>query len=164
MVVPGGADINPKYYGEKKGKHTHLQDAKTDLLKLQVIIKCAEIGKPLFGICGGEQSLNVALGGTLKQHIPKGYHTGWRKVRIAKGSLFRALWGATERTRHYHHQCALLLGNGLKATQWDARDGYIEAIEHETLPLYGVQWHPEYMGAKGYKAIQLFGKICMRYA
>ena len=163
VLVPGGRDVNPKYYGEKKNPHTVLENAKVDALKLAVCKICAKIKMPLLGICGGEQTLNVALGGTLKQHIPTGYHSGWRKVKIAKGSWLYKMWGKTESTHHSHHQCVKKLGKGLIATQWDARDGYIEAIEHVSLPLYGVQWHPENMGEKGRKVARSFARICMKY-
>ena len=164
VLVPGGKDMNPKYYGEKKHPRTVLENPKIDALKLAVIKKCAKIEMPLLGICGGEQVLNVALGGSLKQHIPTGYHQGWRKVRIAKGSWLYKMFGSTESVHHSHHQCVKRLGKDLIATQWDAKDGYIEAIEHVSLPLYGVQWHPENMGTKGRKVARSFARICMRHA
>ena len=164
VLVPGGRDMNPKYYGEKKHPRTVLEDPKIDALKLAVIKKCAKIEMPLLGVCGGEQVLNVALGGSLKQHIPTGYHQGWRKVRIAKGSWLYKMFGSTESVHLSLQQCAKRLGKGLIATQWDAKDGYIEALEHVSLPLYGVQWHPENMGSKGRKVARSFGKICMKHA
>ena len=164
VLVPGGNDMNPKYYGEKRHPRTVLENPNIDALKLAVTRKCAKIGMPLLGICGGEQVLNVALGGSLKQHIPTGYHMGWRKVKIAKGSWLYKMFGSTESVHHAHHQCVKRLGDGLIATQWDAKDGYIEAIEHVSLPLYGVQWHPENMGAKGRKVARSFARICMKNA
>ena len=164
VLVPGGKDMNPKYYGQKKLPRTVLENPKIDALKLAVVRKCASIGMPLLGVCGGEQVLNVALGGSLKQHIPTGYHQGWRKVRIAKGSWLYKMFGSAESVHHSHHQCVLRLGAGLIATQWDAKDGYIEAVEHTSLPLYGVQWHPENMGAKGRKVARSFARICMKSA
>ena len=163
LVIPGGGDVDPALYGQKKNKHDYGINRKLDLLQIKLIRKFAKADKPVIGLCRGAQVINVAFGGTLYQHI-KGWHRHGRKVRIAKDSWLRGMFGAVENTYHYHHQCALKLGKGLKATQWDAKDGHIEAVEHTEHPVFGLQWHPEEMGARGAKVARFFANTCSKYS
>ena len=108
---------------------------------------------PVLGICRGAQVLNVALGGTLHQHLPDVIgHGGHRAgnavfttlpVRTVPGTRLAGLVGESVDARCYHHQAIAELGDGLVVSGWDA-DGVIEALE---LPGNGfvlaVQWHPE---------------------
>jgi putative glutamine amidotransferase len=115
---------------------------------------------PVLGICRGMQLLNVALGGTLIQHLPhvvghsEHLHTpgafGDHDVRLEPGSLAARAAGADRITvKSHHHQGADRLGEGLRATGWSAADDVVEAIE---LPesadpfALGVLWHPEEEG------------------
>lgn len=87
--------------------------------------------------------LNVAFGGDLIQHIDN--HDGEpHPVRAEPGSLVHKLCGAEFSANSFHHQAVGRVGNGLRVTA-RAADGTVEAIEHESLPVYGVQWHPERM-------------------
>jgi putative glutamine amidotransferase len=108
---------------------------------------------PVLGICRGAQVLNVALGGTLHQHLPDVVgHSGHRAgnavfntlpVRTVAGTRLAELVGESVDARCYHHQAIADLGEGLVVSGWDA-DGVIEALE---LPgqsfVLAVQWHPE---------------------
>ena len=161
LVVPGGGDVDPALYHQKKNPHDYGINRKLDLLQINVIKKFANAGKPVIGICRGCQVINVAFGGTLYQHI-KGWHIGRRVAKIKKGSMFYDLFGRYESVAHSHHQCALKLGKGLIATQWDVKDKHIEAIEHKTLPVYGLQWHPEGMGKRGSMVAKRFMSICIK--
>ena len=67
--------------------------------------------------------------------------------------------GPEASTYQYHHQCVDKLGDGLYATQWDPETGNIEAYEHKTLPIYGLQWHPDGMDEEGTEVLAEFGKI-----
>lgn len=163
LVLPGGGDIDPALYGKKRNSHCFGIDRKLDEFQIGVALKFAKAGKPVIGLCRGVQVINVAFGGTLYQHI-NGWHIGSRKVKIAKGSWLYSMFGATETTSHSHHQCALKLGQGLKATQWDARDKHIEALEHTEYPVYGLQWHPERMGARGTAIAKKFVRVCSKYS
>ena len=164
LVIPGGGDVDPKLYGAKKrNSHVFGVDRKLDLLQMKVILKFAEADKPVMGLCRGAQVINVAFGGTLCQHID-GWHLGGRKVKIAKGSWLYKMFGSSEVTSHSHHQCVKKLGDGLVATQWDAKDGHIEAIEHTEHPVYGLQWHPEAMGERGTRVAKSFIAICSKYS
>jgi putative glutamine amidotransferase len=108
---------------------------------------------PLLGVCRGMQVLNVALGGTLEQHLPErlgtdahcpvvGVH-GQHHVRVADGSRLASILGNAAQVATYHHQGVDLLGRGLVPTAW-ADDGVVEAAElPSTAWVVGVQWHPE---------------------
>ena len=125
----------------------------------EVVKEQAAKGKPVLGICRGCQVINVAYGGTLNQHI--GRHKGFRTVRNVKGWWMYDMYGKYHSTYHSNHQVVGRLGKNLIATAYDSNSGHIEAIQHETLPVYGIQWHPDMkMGNKGLKTFKEFRKIC----
>ena len=112
---------------------------------------------PVLGICGGQQLLNVVLGGTLIQHIPDEVNGGiaheqpnirteaGHTVRVEKNTLLHRICGADELSvNSSHHQAVKTVGPGV-IVDAIAPDGVIEGIED---PRYryclGVQWHPEY--------------------
>ena len=115
-----------------------------------------ESGVPVLGICRGLQVMNVALGGTLIQHLPDavGHSEGHspapgtmaeHKVTISGGPsrLAGVLGRGTISVPTHHHQGIARLADGLTATAW-AEDGTIEAIELDGAAfVVGVQWHPE---------------------
>ena len=159
LVIPGGADINPKLYGAKRHWLTFGINTKKDKRQIAAVKKFAKAGKPVLGICRGCQVINVAYGGTLNQHI--GRHKGFRTVRHVKGWWMYDMYGKYHSTYHSHHQVVGRLGKNLIATAYDSNSGHIEAIQHETLPVYGIQWHPDMkMGNKGLKTFKEFRKIC----
>lgn len=155
IVLVGGEDIDPRFYGapgEYAGASRHLPTA--DAAQLALVRRAIERGTPLLGICRGLQILNVALGGTLVQHLGDGNtHRNHgapipgimttHPVELSAGSRAAGLLGASVvDVRSAHHQAVGLLGEGLVVTGF-APDGHIEAIEHRTAPALGVQWHPE---------------------
>jgi putative glutamine amidotransferase len=125
-----------------------------DRAQLAVARRAAERGTPLLGICRGHQIINVALGGTLVQDL--GEHSAHRnegvpvdesmtphEVELDPSSALAFRLGARHlQVQSAHHQSVGELGEGLRAVAW-ASDGTVEAIEHRTLPITGVQWHPE---------------------
>ncbi|GAA4080649.1 gamma-glutamyl-gamma-aminobutyrate hydrolase family protein [Actinomadura miaoliensis] len=156
LVVAGGGDIDPALYGaEPHPEVSGVRDFR-DGSELALVHAALDRDLPFLGICRGLQVLNVALGGTLVQHLPDvvGGRTdhspapgvyGHFPVRVEPGSrTAEALGGDTTPTvAHYHHQSIDRLGTGLRAVAW-ADDGVVEAAE---LPgrafALGVQWHPE---------------------
>ena len=97
------------------------------------------------GICRGAQLINVALGGSLHQDIAD--HNRIDDTDRIHGSVtddpvLMSLYGKSFMINSSHHQAADRLGEGLRAVQW-SDDGIVEALRHESLPIFAVQWHPE---------------------
>ena len=134
-----------------------------DAAEFLLLERFTAAGKPVLGICRGLQTINVFFGGTLAQNVP-GHEAvdGGDKlhpVRMAPSSLSR-ICGEEAVVNSAHHQAADRLGQGLAAVQW-AADGVVEALEHETLPVWGVQWHPERLpGELGRRLFAAFLERC----
>lgn len=148
LIFPGGGDITPKLFGEPNRGSLNM-DTELDLLQLQIFDFACSLHIPMLGICKGMQLINVALGGTIIQHLPSaGLHTSasqdlYHGTHISRGSFLYDLYGADCITNSRHHQAVNKLGSGLLPVQWCNSDHCVEAIEHTTLPILGVQWHPE---------------------
>ncbi|MGI5232313.1 gamma-glutamyl-gamma-aminobutyrate hydrolase family protein [Actinoallomurus sp. CA-142502] len=154
LVLSGGGDLNPASYGAAPHERTgHVRDFR-DEAELALVRGALELGLPFLGVCRGLQVLNVALGGTLHQHVPDvggdvrhsrspGIYSRF-PVKVAPGTRLAAALGAeTVTVSHYHHQAIDRLGAGLTATAW-SDDGLVEAAEAGDRPFtLGVQWHPE---------------------
>lgn len=151
VVFSGGRDFNPARYGEVS-RLEHGFDEELDDMEMAVFEAFMKRKKPILGICRGIQLINVALGGTLYQdieadtgvrHLPEDVaeHT----VIAESGSAICQLFGSEFLTNSYHHQAVKDLGDGLLATGRSKADGIIEVVEHKTLPIMGIQWHPERM-------------------
>lgn len=151
LLLPGGGDIAPQYYGEPVAG-SHEPNPLRDSFEWLVLDEAVALGLPVFGICRGLQLINIYFGGTLVQDMgPKlvAVHSvpdrKWHPVhpiRIADDSrLSRVLEASQADVNSTHHQCVGRLGRGLKATAWCG--DIVEAVEHETLPIWAVQFHPE---------------------
>ena len=126
--------------------------------QLAILDKFVKAKKPVLGICRGEQLINVYFGGSLIQHVAG--HAGiYHDVKNVSGSIMYRLYGKTTKVYSSHHQAVRRLGKGLKITQ-KANDGTVEAIEHKTLPIFAVQWHPELMGKSGQPVLKEFLTQC----
>lgn len=148
VLVMGGEDVDPTLYGgrtEYPGSGRHEPEA--DRVTLAVMREAVEQRRPLFAICRGLQQLNVALGGTLHEHMMG--HVAKAddsflvtEVRAeADTAISRIALAGTAKCSH--HQAIKDLGAGLRVTV-RAADGTVEAVEHETAPVAAVQWHPEH--------------------
>jgi len=153
LVLGGGYDIDPSFYGEEN-KGSEDVDRAEDELQFAAIDKFVKARKPILGICRGEQLLNVYFGGSLYQDVP-GHMGVYHELKVKKNTLFSEVLQTGDEGFCSHHQTVHKLGKGLVAVQKAKNDGVIEAIEHKYLPVYGGQWHPEEM-KKGEDIIRLF--------
>ena len=146
LVLTGSAMYmpSPEYAAQAKV----IEKQKRDPQDAQLFYAFQKAGKPVLGICRGQQNINVFLGGTLakKFKLTDGVEHLMRKHEIVAqpGSLICALFGETFITNSRHNNRIDQLADGLKVTA-RSHDGVIEAIEHESEPIYAVQWHPERM-------------------
>src|SRR6202171_1403765 len=157
LVLAGGADIDPASYGQAQHAETAGTVLERDEFEIALVRAAIERDLPVLGICRGMQLLNVALGGTLLQHLPErfGHHEHRRvvgsfdgadhDVDVSEGTLaMRVVDEASHATKSHHHQGVDRLGEGLRVSAISPGDGLAEAIE---LPgkrfVLGVQWDPE---------------------
>jgi gamma-glutamyl-gamma-aminobutyrate hydrolase PuuD len=162
IVFPGGADVDPAEYGEAPHPRTET-NSDLDRLELAVARWAIDSGLPTLGICRGQQLLNVALGGTLIQHLDDHRQPGDRTaltqtLTVSPGSRLADVFGSTQiEVNTMHHQAVNALGRGLKAVAWASSDGTIEGVESEEHPwLLMVQFHPEELVGFHQPSQQLF--------
>lgn len=153
LVITGGKDVDPARYGQAPHPKTDEPRHDRDAWEFALVARALQRRLPVLGICRGAQVLNVALGGTLHQHLPDVVgHTGHQagnavfstsQVRTVPSTRLAALIGEYSDEQCYHHQAIAELGDGLVVSAADS-DGVIEAIElpGDTFVL-AVQWHPE---------------------
>ena len=147
LAIPGDpSDVDPRFYGEKN-RHAHTPRPQIEKMQFKLIKKFAKANKPVLGICKGCQIINVAYGGSLHQDLG-GYHRLWQTTHIKKGSWLRKKLDATVSVYHYHHQAVKRLAENFKVMAWSMKGNrkIIEGIEHRTLPVWGIQFHPENSG------------------
>ena len=175
LLLPGGGDVNPCRYGKENQGSIMIID-ELDQLQLDVLDAFVKSKKPIFGICRGHQVINVYFGGTLIQHLPTSFRhsrelTEPDKVHrciAEKGSWLEKIYGREFPHNSAHHQAVEHLGKGLIADSHCLEDGIVEAMHHESLPIYSVQWHPERMcttlkredTVDGILALQFFCRLC----
>jgi putative glutamine amidotransferase len=157
LMLAGGADIDPASYESDAHPETADTVPERDAFEIGLVLGAIERDMPVLGICRGMQLLNVALGGTLLQHLPERYgHHEHRRVLgsfdgadhdvlLSDGSAAAGAAGeASHATKSHHHQGVDRLGEGLIVSGVSTLDDLAEAIE---LPdrrfVLGVQWHPE---------------------
>lgn len=173
VILTGGGDVCPELYGEVPEPETASQDALRDRLEMAITRHALAIGMPVLGVCRGAQLLNVALGGSLRQHL----HTrsggvvhhpfsvpderATHAVRVEPSSrLFGIVGRGDLEVNSTHHQAVARLGRGLRVAA-RAGDGVIEAIEHddEARFIVAVQWHPEAMAPSDRTQGRLFAAL-----
>ncbi len=151
FVLSGsGSDVDPARYGADRHPKTEPVHAARDAVDISMVELALGMRKPLLGICFGAQAMNVALGGTLVQHLETVTdHTDKNSrhgVTVEADSLLAKLGGRAGRyeVNSSHHQALDRVAGDLRVTA-RSDDGVIEAVE-TTEPgrfLVGVQWHPE---------------------
>lgn len=155
VLLTGGVDVDPDFYGAEPHPLLGLVDLPRDRFELALFGAARAKGVPVLGVCRGHQLINVALGGTLHQHLPalagNVQHeqleiggTPSHGVALELGSALALAFGAAQvRTNSYHHQAVDKPGRGLRVVGQSA-DGTVEALESsEGSFVLGVQWHPE---------------------
>ena len=168
----GGVDIDPKYYGQAPIPETQNVCSERDAFEFAMFNAVYPTGKPILGICRGEQAINVFRGGTLRQHIDHHKQSDARNVRnqlttlTPNGFLHKTLNCTEILTNSFHHQVVDRLGDGL-VCEATSSDGYIEAvrdINHNFC--IGVQWHPEnyyHLDTTSSKLFKAFIAACDEY-
>jgi putative glutamine amidotransferase len=169
LVLSGGADVDPRLYGEQPHPRLGRVIAERDAFELALCREALDRGLPILAICRGQQVLNVATGGTLVQDIPSevsGAHDHdpeterWattHQVTIVAGTRLRAILGAdTVAVNSFHHQAVRDPGRGVVISA-RSEDGVVEGIEIPEQPfVVGVQWHPEAFWDHGRRFQPLF--------
>lgn len=167
LIIPGGNfDIDPSHYGVDFRHQTVITKDRRTLFELAITKMALAENMPILGICGGQQLLNVILGGSLIQHIPDSINNALEHeqatpktetshpVAITPGSLLHKIVQQPKlEVNSSHHQAVdkvapKVIVNAL------APDGVIEGIEYtEHRFCLGLQWHPEYEITAGDSAI-----------
>ncbi|PPL15354.1 gamma-glutamyl-gamma-aminobutyrate hydrolase family protein [Microterricola pindariensis] len=153
LIIAGGADIDPARYGQEPHPRTGAPRGDRDEWEDALLHAAIETELPFLGICRGAQMLNVALGGTLHQHLPdvvgsEKYQPapaefGTEAVQTEAGTAIADLLGDALDVHVYHHQALDRVAPGLRVSATTA-DGVIEAVELPGVPFgVAVQWHPE---------------------
>lgn len=172
LLLSGGVDVAPSYFGEEPHPQLGTVDDDRDTTELPLIRDALAQDMPVFAICRGIQSLNVALGGTLIQDIPSQTPSAIHhqqsdigiprsqtshSVRVVPGSRLHSIIGVEEmQTNSFHHQSLKQVAEGLVVTA-AAPDGIIEAIESPAHRyVVAVQFHPEETAPNDLHSRQLF--------
>lgn len=154
VLLIGGGDYDPSLYGAERDPLCGESCLVKDQFELELTRQAVRRGVPVLGVCRGLQTVNIALGGTLYQHVPavtgkahqqaKG-NVYWHDVDIVPGTMTERIIGrAVIATNSYHHQAADKVPACLRAGAF-SRDGIVETLE--SLPggswVFATQWHPE---------------------
>lgn len=156
LIVCGGVDVNPLFYHDVYRFEQSESSYRRDAYELKLIQKCMQKQIPILGICRGHQMINIALGGTLyqdnrmlsptvmqhQQKERKEYPS--HSIKVDKDSFLYPIFGEQYYVNSLHHQSIAQLGKGLHIVA-RSDDQIVEAIQHEELDIWGVQFHPEMM-------------------
>ncbi len=160
LVLMGGADVNPALYGQTAGIHIYGVQPEQDAFESALLNASLNADIPVLAVCRGMQLANVVLGGSLVQHLgelanasklldhapkqfPVGEEFALHRIDIEPNSQMASALGATQiNGASFHHQGIDRLASDLIAVGY-APDGILEAVEHRTKWLLGMQWHPE---------------------
>lgn len=155
LLLVGGGDIDPACYGQEPAPEVSHVNPARDEFEIPLVRAAIDRGTPTLCICRGHQVLNVALGGTLHQHISgraglfahrneDGSDGVVHEIRAEPGSRVAKAMGGVERahTFSHHHQAVDEIGTGLIPVAW-SDDGILEAVELDEGWVLGIQWHAE---------------------
>jgi putative glutamine amidotransferase len=157
LILAGGADIDPSFYGAEPHPATRGPVPERDRAEIALARRAVQRDMPVLGICRGMQLINVALGGTLRQHVPDlvghenhrphpgSFDDSDHDVALEQGSLAAQAAGEElHGIKSHHHQGVDVIGEGLVVTGISTLDELPEALEAPACRfVLGVQWHPE---------------------
>ena len=156
LLLPGGGDIDPEWYGRERHPRTHNVSHRRDRFELTLLEAALERDMPVLAICHGMQLLNVFFGGTLNQHLaddeskldhdrdmPRAEPV--HQVSVEPGTILSRAVGSETPTNSHHHQGLDVVSERLRPAAW-SEDGVLEGVEATGYSwVVGVQWHPEAM-------------------
>ena len=149
LLLPGGWDVDPSFYGEKKDEKVGPIDRELDETELRLFQQARAKEIPVLGICRGQQVINVALGGSLVQHLDDHDVRSHGRQHLAhtievdpSSELGHAAGEHQIRVNSLHHQAIRRLAPGLHQTA-KGEDGTVEGVESDDGLIVAVQCHPE---------------------
>ncbi len=149
LLLPGGWDVDPSFYGEKKDEKVGPVDRELDETELRLFNQARKQEIPVLGICRGQQVINVALGGSLVQHLDDHDVRSYGRRHLAHtievdpaSELGHAAGKHKIRVNSLHHQAIRRLAPGLHQTA-KGEDGTVEGVESDDGLIVAVQCHPE---------------------
>ncbi len=170
LLLPGGDDVDPARFGQENCGSEGI-DQELDALQFGMLDRFIQRKKPVFGICRGHQVLNIYFGGDLIQDLGEEKnlrHRRWNgqdrvhETDTEADSWLGHLYGERYAVNSAHHQALGRIGEGLRVSSRSG-DGVVEALEHEMLPVWSVQWHPERMCFANARTDTVDGSLALRY-
>ena len=172
IILSGGHDVNPYYYGEDPMLKIGELFPKRDVFDMELYKTAIELKKPIFGICRGYQIINVINGGTLYQDLSYADFVKIKHdqvdnptqathfVELEEGTFLKNILGEKYKVNSFHHQILKDVAPGFKVVA-KSSDGVIESIEKITEDSFviGVQWHPEMLSASNEKSQEIFNEF-----
>jgi putative glutamine amidotransferase len=176
IILSGGGDVDPALYSDGEHAQVYWVDRERDQFEIDLVKRSIAADMPTLCICRGMQVLNVALGGSLIQHIPDEIENAIahreaprdparHEVHLTPDShLAQIMQSERVTTASWHHQAIDRLAPGLRVVG-RAPDGVIEAVEIAEKPsLLAVQWHPELTAAQDSSQQAIFDALVRRSA
>ncbi len=168
LLLPGGWDVDPELYGEPKDEKVGPIDRELDDAELRMFEQARRRELPVLGICRGQQVINVAMGGTLVQHLDEHDVRGHGRSHLAHSihvdpgsELAKAAGEHHIRVNSFHHQAVKRLAGGLhESARGD--DGTVEGVESDDGLIVAVQCHPEELTTDLPWARRLFERFVAR--
>ncbi|MCF0123169.1 MAG: gamma-glutamyl-gamma-aminobutyrate hydrolase family protein [Ruminiclostridium sp.] len=176
LILAGGGDVDPAEFLEANHGSREI-DGPRDRVEFDLVNRCICENKPILGICRGHQVVNIALGGNIYQDMndylldvhdqPADGAPRTHVVKLGMMTMLDTLYGGEMVVNSSHHQAVRQFGQGLYRTAWDEH-GVVEAMQHGTLPIWTVQFHPEQMTgedgtADGQKIFDFFLEQCRKH-
>ena len=168
LLLPGGWDVDPSFYGERRDEKVEETDPELDEMELSMFRQARERDIPVLGICRGQQVINVAMGGSLVQHLEGHEVRALGRNHLAHtidvdpaSELGQAAGEHKVRVNSLHHQAIKKLGRGLQQTA-RGEDGTVEGVESEDGLIVAVQCHPEELTTDLPWARKLFERFVAR--